>query len=216
MDIKFIYCNKQEDKNFISNNDILKKNFEDLYNEWNEYGLKRYGRVRVRLPHLIEKYKAYLQNDNGKLFSTVPINYSIDDIFEIHKDDMFVILIVDNQIVATLTSSDIFPDSHYIKLVRSKYKGGCTILVSKLLNSWWDSKNLKFLPINSFYDPTVKLHVDPTNEPAIGCYKKFGFKMTDESWKGEYVMILTKESYAEKYLLPLYNKKLQGRLIKYS
>jgi hypothetical protein len=47
------------------------------------------------------------------------------------------------------------------------------------------------------------------NLSAVGCYKKFGFKLTDEILNDEKVMILTKESYAENYLLPLYENKLK-------
>ena len=69
-------------------------------------------------------------------------------------------------------------------------------------------KQIQFLPVELNKDPLVKVHVLEDNLPAVGCYKKFGFKMTDEILNGERVMILTKESYAENYLLPLYENKL--------
>jgi len=213
---KIIFLNNSEDIAFINNNNKLKESFEKLFYIWNEYALKKEGRIRVRLPNLIEKYKSQLELIDGKYFSKLPIFYTFNDIIEKQKNDKnynISLLILNNEIVATATGS-LWPDCYYISLVRSNYKGGCTSVISKLLDSWWDNKNLKFLSFNSINDPPVKLHVLPYNLPAVGCYKKFGFIMTEESLKGEYLMILTKESYAKNYLIPLLENKLKNKIIK--
>ena len=55
------------------------------------------------------------------------------------------------------------------------------------------------------------LYVFKNNDGAIGCYKKCGFEKIGETlWSHK--MIVTKERYIEKYLLPLTEKKLQERL----
>ena len=123
------------------------------------------------------------------------------------KNEKFSILLNNNEIVA-IAAGIMWPDSFYISHVRSNIKGGCSSIISKLLDSWWDKDKLQFSAIELNKDPPVKLHVLEDNLSAVGCYKKFGFKLTDEILKDEKVMILTKESYAENYLLPLYENKL--------
>jgi len=215
MEVKIIHSNKKEDRDFINNNQSLKLSFESIYNKWIPEMIKQFGKIRIRLPNLIEKYKSQLELIDGKYFSKLPIDYTFNDIIEKQKNDRnynISLLILNNEIVATATGS-LWPDCYYISLVRSNYKGGCTSVISKLLDSWWDNKNLKFSSFNSINDPPVKLHVLPDNLPAIGCYKKFGFVMTEESLKGEYLMILTKESYAKNYLIPLLENKLKNKII---
>jgi hypothetical protein len=58
-------------------------------------------------------------------------------------------MIVSNKIEA-FAVGHIWPDCFYISHVRSKIKGGCTNIISKLVDSWWDKQKLKFFPI-SFY-----------------------------------------------------------------
>jgi hypothetical protein len=204
---KIIYSNKQEETDFINNNQIRKDSFEKIYNKWIEYSISRYGKIRIRLPNLIEKYKDSLDNIDGKYFSKKPIFYTSNDIFELFKNEKFSILLNNNEVVA-IAAGIIWPDCFYISKVRSNIKGGCSSIISKLLESWWDKDKLQFSAVELNKDPPVKLHVLEDNLPAVGCYKKFGFKMTDEILNGEKVMILTKESYAENYLLPLYENKL--------
>jgi cytidine deaminase len=212
MEVKILNSNSQEDQNFINNDPVRKQSFEDIYNEWNKYIIEKGGKIRVRLPNIIndEKYKKILENIDGKYFSSSVIFYKSNDIFELFRDTKISIMIVDNKIEA-FTVGYTWPDCFYISNVRSNIKGGCTNIISKLIDSWWDKKNLKFLPTDSNNDPPIKLHVQEKNLAAVGCYKKFGFKMTDEVLKGETVMILTKEAYAEKYLLPKIEQKLDAK-----
>ena len=207
---KIIHSNKQEDKDFINNNQIRKDSFEKIYNEWTEYSINKYGKIRIRLPNLIEKYKDTLENIDGKYFSKDPIFYTSNDIFEQFKNEKFSILLNNNEVVA-IAAGIIWTDCFYISKVRSNIKGGCSSIVSKLLESWWDKDKLQFFPVELNKDPPVKLHVLEDNLSAVGCYKKFGFKLTNEILKDEKVMILTKESYAADYLLPLYENKLNKK-----
>jgi hypothetical protein len=209
--VKIIYSNKQEDIDFINKNIIRKKSFEKIYNEWNEYSINKYGKIRIRLPNLIEQYKDILENINGKYYSKKAIFYTSNDIFEQFKNDKLSILLNNNEVVA-ISAGIIWPDCYYISHVRSNIKGGCTKIISKLIESWWDKDKLKFFSTELNKDPYVKLHVLEDNLSAIGCYQKFGFKLTDEDLRGEKVMILTKESYAENYLLPLYENKLKKNI----
>ena len=209
-DVRIIHSNKQEDTDFINNNQIRKESFEKIYNDWNEYTINRYGKIRIRLPNLIEQYKDKLENIDGKYFSKTPIFYTSKDIFEQFKNQKFSIQLNNNQVVA-IAAGIIWQDSFYISHVRSNIKGGCTNIISKLLDSWWDNNKLQFSAVELNKDPPVKLHVLEDNLAAVGCYKKFGFKLTNEILKGEKVMILTKESYAKDYLLPLYENKLNNK-----
>lgn len=197
---KIIDTNNLEDRNFINNDPILKKSFENIYNEWNKFLVEKDGRMRIRLPNLIEKYKDNLQFLNNKYFSLIPIFYSSDDIFENFKDCKISILIIDNKIEAFAVGIT-WPDCYYISHVRSNIKVGCSNVISKLIDSWWDKRKISFYSIDSIEYPLIKLHVDEKNLSAVGCYKKFGFKMTTEILKGDTVMELTKEAYVEKYLL---------------
>ena len=207
MELKILNSNNQDDKDFINNNPMLKKSFEYFYNEWNIELLEKNKRIRIRLPNLIEKYRNTLENIDGKYFSSSLILYSSDDIFKVFKNTKISIMLVNNKIEA-FAVGHVWPDCFYISHVRSNIKGGCTNIISKLINSYWDKQNLKFLPTELNNDPPIKLHVDEKNLSAVGCYTKFGFKMTDEILNGETIMILTKEAYGEKYLLPLYKQKL--------
>lgn len=213
MEIKILYSSNQEDQDFINNNSIRKQSFEDLYNEWNIELIEKNKKMRIRLPNLIEKYKDVLENIDGKYFSSSLILYTSYDIFKVFKDAKISIMIVNNKIEA-FTVGHVWPDCFYISHVRSKIKGGCTNIVSKLIESWWDKQNLKFFPTELDNNPSIKLHVQEANLSAVGCYTKFGFKMTNEILNGETVMILTKEAYVEKYLLPQTIKTLQNRLNK--
>ena len=212
MEVKILNSNSQEDQDYINNNSSRKQSFEDIYNEWNKYIIEKGGKIRVRLPNIIndEKYKKTLENIDGKYYSSSVIFYKSNDIFELFRDTKISIMIVNNKIEA-FTVGYVWPDCFYISNVRSNIKGGCTNIISKLIDSWWDKENLKFFPTDSNNDPPIKLHVQEKNLAAVGCYKKFGFKMTDEVLKGDTVMILTKEDYAEKFLLPLYKNKLEAK-----
>ena len=151
-------------------------------------------KIRVRSPNLIEKYKNQLENIKGKYYSSTMIYNTSSEIFEKFNNSKFSILILDNEIKAIAIGS-IWPDCLYISHVRSNIKGGCTKVIDKLLNSWWNNDKLQFIPSESNNDPFIMLHVLPNNKSAKGCYKKFGFGLTDEIFRGEEVMILTKESY---------------------
>jgi cytidine deaminase len=212
MEVKIIQSNIQDDQDFINNNPILKKNLEVLYNEWNIELIEKNKKMRIRLPNLIEKYKDTLENIDGKYFSSSLILYTSYDIFKQFKDAKITIMIINGKIEA-FAVGHVWPDCFYISHVRSKIKGGCTNIISKLIDSWWDKQKLKFLPTELDNDPPIKLHVIEKNLSAIGCYKKFGFKISDEILNGETVMILTKDAYAEKYLLPLYESKLEAKKI---
>jgi hypothetical protein len=212
MEVKIIHSNKKEDRDFINNNQSLKLSFENIYNKWIPEMIKQFGKIRIRLPNLIEKYKSTLRNIDGKYYSDKSILMTSEDIFNTYY--IFSVVILDNVIVA-FGVGEIWSDCFYIKLVRSEIKGGCTKIIHNLINLWWDKEKLKFIPTESNNNPFIKLHVLEDNEPAKGCYKKFGFKMNGESLRNEKVMILTKESYIEHYLLPHYTNKLEARQNKY-
>jgi hypothetical protein len=193
--VKIIESNNQKDIDFILKGDYkLKESFENIYNEWNKYMIESGQKIRVRSPNLIEKYKNQLENIKGKYYSSTMIYNTSSEIFEKFNNSKFSILILDNEIKAIAIGS-IWPDCLYISHVRSNIKGGCTKVIDKLLNSWWNNDKLQFIPSESNNDPFIMLHVLPNNESAKGCYKKFGFRLTDEIFRGEEVMILTKESY---------------------
>ena len=193
--VKIIQSNNQKDIDFILKGDYkLKESFENIYNEWNKYMIESGQKIRVRSPNLIEKYKNQLENIKGKYYSSTMIYNTSSEIFEKFNNSKFSILILDNEIKAIAIGS-IWPDCLYISHVRSNIKGGCTKVIDKLLNSWWNNDKLKFIPSESNNDPFIMLHVLPNNKSAKGCYKKFGFGLTDEIFRGEEVMILTKESY---------------------
>jgi hypothetical protein len=211
--VKIINSNNQKDIDFILKGDYkLKESFENINNEWNKYMIESGQKIRVRSPNLIEKYNNQIELIDNKYFSSKMIYYTSSEIFEKFNNSKFSILIIDNEIKA-LAIGSIWPDCLYISHVRSNIKGGCTKVIDKLINSWWDNDKLKFISYESNNDPFLMLHVLPHNESGIGCYKKFGFRLTDEILRGEQVMILTKEVYVEKYLLPLTEKKLNEKNI---
>ena len=144
----------------------------------------------------------------------------INKIFDNFKDSIISIVILDNHIVSmaagwedkdNLSITDVFTSTLH------RGKGLCKSVVGALLKYWWDKLQFK----NNF---SIKLGVKNDNIAAIKCYKHFGFteipnsvsKTTDSLGKNivRMGMILTKESYAETYLLPLTEKKLQERLKK--
>jgi hypothetical protein len=107
----------------------------------------------------------------------------------------------------------------YISDVYSRVskKGGCTYVIKNLLNYWWDKQKLQFKN-----DSTVNLGIKENNIAAIKCYSKFGFIIIPNKFSiikdvnGKEItrqyMILTKEAYVEKYLLPKYNEILGGKI----
>jgi ribosomal protein S18 acetylase RimI-like enzyme len=181
MENKILHFSDQKDKDFINNNPIYKKDFEDLYNV-----------------------------------------SDINEIFNNFKDSYISIVILDNHIVSMaagwedkdcLSITDVFTSTLH------RGKGLCKSVVGALLKYWWDNSKLQFK--NDF---SIKLGVTNDNIAAIKCYKYFGFTEIPNSVSkttnplGEKIirmgMILTKESYAETYLLPQTEKKLQERLKK--
>jgi predicted GNAT family acetyltransferase len=149
--------------------------------------------------------------------------YNVSDINKIFynfKDSIISIVILDNHIVSMaagwkdkdyLSITDVFTSTFH------RGKGLCKSVVGSLLKYWWDKLQFK----NNL---SIKLGVKNDNIAAIKCYKYFGFteipnlvsKTTNSLGKNiiRIHMILTKESYAETYLLPQTEKKLQERLKK--
>ena len=95
-------------------------------------------------------------------------------------------------------------------------KGGCKAVIKSLLIHWYTYTSNGFIN-----DLSVMLSVTYDNISAINCYKYFGFtdipnsKTIATTAIGEeetrIKMILTKEAYIEKYLLPLYENKLKEK-----
>ena len=81
MEVKIIHSNKKEDRDFINNNQSLKLSFENIYNKWIPEMIKQFGKIRIRLPNLIEKYKSTLRNIDGKYYSDKSILMTSEDIF---------------------------------------------------------------------------------------------------------------------------------------
>ena len=144
------------------------------------------------------------------------------EIFNRFKDGITSIAILDNHIVSMAVG---WEDKNYLSItdvfssISYRGKGGCKSVVGALLKYWWYKYKIQFK--NDF---SIKLGVTNDNIPAIKCYEYFGFTKIPNSISetknslGEKVirihMILTKESYAEKYLLPHTEKILQSRLKK--
>jgi hypothetical protein len=202
------------DRNIINNNPIYKSSFENIYNQWNEYLIQTEGKIRIRLPSLIEKYKGTLEVIDAKYFSKTVIYFTSDEIFDIFNNNIFSVVIDDNNEIKAMAIGHTWPDCYYISHVRSNLPGGgCNKVISKLLDFYWDNNELEFTQINDIKNPLIKLHVRRDNIPAIKCYCKFGFDFTNEKmYNDDYLMILTKESYVKNYLLPLYNERLIQRL----
>jgi ribosomal protein S18 acetylase RimI-like enzyme len=207
-------ADKKEDQDFIINNPKLSKEFEEMEYFWSEYEVKMGDGMVIRSNSAIEKYKSQLKlSDNGKYyFASKPIKLTSFEIFESYKGCKFSIMIVDNTLVGYAIGFKIISENNYaIKHVRSIMKGACTKIVQNLVNSYWDTKNLQFFTFETNNDPLIQLYVLKINDGAIGCYKKCGFQLVDSPTINQ-KMILTKETYVEKYLLPIYENKLNKRM----
>jgi len=210
--LKIIDSNIKEDRDFILNNPRLSKEFEENESFWNETMIKDgYPMNPIKSPHIIEKYKSKLKTDNGiSFYSPTLIKYTASEIFDEYKDTKFSLLITDDEIVGYAIGF-ISENNYKIKHVRSFIKGSCTKIIQNLINSYWDPKKLQFKSLETNDNPSMLLYVFKNNDGAIGCYKKCGFEKIGETlWSHK--MIVTKERYIEKYLLPLTEKKLQERL----
>ena len=171
-----------------------------------------------------QKDKDFINNNSiyKKDFEYLCNISDINKIFDNFKDSIISIVILDNHIVSMAAG---WKDKDYLSItdvftsILHRGKGLCKSVVGSLLKYWWDNSKLQFK--NDF---SIKLGVTNNNIAAIKCYKHFGFMERPNSVSetinslGENIirmgMILTKESYAEKYLLPLIEKKLQERLKK--
>jgi hypothetical protein len=199
-ELKIIHSNKQEDRDFINNDQKKKDSFAEIYNEWNKKTIKDGKKIQVVSEKLIEKYRTQLEEENGYYFSSTLILYTSDDLFEEYKNKLFLVRILDNKIVAIAIGWQL--EYLFISHVRSSAPGGCTKVIDKLLNFWWNIQNLEF--INNY---NIVLEVLIDNISAIKCYEKFGFinsHLKPESKLGEpesKYMVLTKKEYIQKYLL---------------
>jgi len=183
METKILNFNNQEDIDYIRNNSIFKKDFENLAN--------RYSSDSMDI--LIKKPK--------------------------YLNCIFAIAILDNHIISMakgeerkecLYITNVFTSESY------RGKGGCKAVIKSLLRHWYTYTSDGFIN-----DLSVMLSVDYDNMHAINCYKYFGFTDIPNSQTiattaiGEEVtsikMILIKEAYIEKYLLPLYENKLKEK-----
>jgi len=177
---------------------------------WSEYEIKMGDGMVIRSNSAIEKYKSQLIFENGLYFSSKTIKLTPLEIFESHPNSKFSLMIVDNTLVGYAIGF-IKENNYAIKHVRSIMKGACTKIIQNLIKSYWDTKNLKFFPFETNDDPIIQLYVLKINDGAIGCYKKCGFQQVDSPSINQ-KMILTKETYVEKYLLPIYENKLNKRM----
>jgi ribosomal protein S18 acetylase RimI-like enzyme/cytidine deaminase len=206
--------NKEEDRNFIINNHKLSKEFEEMEYFWSEYevNMSNGDGMLIISPSAIKKYKSQLLlADNGNYYSLKTIKLTALEIFESHPNSKFSIMIIDNILVGCAIGFKKISENNYaIKHVRSIMKGACTKIVQNLVNSYWDTKKLQFIPFDTNNDPSFQLYVLKINDGAIGCYKKCGFEKVD-SPTINMKMILTKEKYIEKYILPKTEQKLETK-----
>jgi len=183
MEIKILDFSKEEDRNFILSESTYKKEFEDLCN-W---------------PNRSE---------------------TAEQLFENYKTRTFVIGILDNHLVSMavgwqkkdhLTIADVFTSPSY------RGKGLCKAVIQTLLRSFfYYCDGGKFKNNLSF-----EIGVTHDNISAIKCYEYFGFTTIPNSEYyvktalGEEVkrikMILTKEAYIEKFLLPFKLNQLKTK-----
>jgi ribosomal protein S18 acetylase RimI-like enzyme len=211
-ELMILDSNKEEDRNIIINNSKLSDEFEEMEYFWSEYEVKMSNKMSVISPSAIEKYKSQLIFENGLYFSSKTIKLTPLEIFESHPNSKFSLMIADNILVGYAIGFIKTSENNYaIKHVRSIMKGACTKTIQNLVNSYWDTKNLQFYPFENNDDPSFQLYVLKINDGAIGCYKKCGFQSID-SPTINMKMILTKEVYIEKYILPKTEKILQNRL----
>ena len=136
-----------------------------------------------------------------------------DQIFHKYNNNIFSLGILQEQGIVSIAMLTEYPDTFYISDTYSSIEniGGCTKVIANLLNFLWDKQKLQFKD-----NLNVQLAVAKINTYAIKCYTKFGFveKLNTKLNTNSQSMILTKESYAETYLLPQTEKKLQERLKK--
>jgi hypothetical protein len=192
---------------------LIGPEFEEMEYFWSEYEVKMSNKMSVISPSAIEKYKSQLIFENGLYFSSKTIKLTPLEIFESHPNSKFSLMIADNILVGYAIGFIKTSENNYaIKHVRSIMKGACTKTIQNLVNSYWNIKNLQFYPFENNDDPSFQLYVLKINDGAIGCYKKCGFEKV-ESPTINMKMILTKERYIEKYILPKTEKILQHRLI---
>jgi len=128
-----------------------------------------------------------------------------NEIFQFYKDNIFSILIVNNKIVSFAIGWK-YETFYLISHVRSNFKGGCTKVIDKLINSLWDEKNYDF-----YNKIPIVLEVKKNNMQAIGCYIKFGFEDVENYVSKDPTtkwMILIKEKYMKKFLLSKSIKEL--------
>jgi len=128
-----------------------------------------------------------------------------NEIIQSYKYNIFSTLIINNKIVAFAIGWK--NETYYlISHVRSNFKGGCTKVIDKLINSLWDNKNYDF-----FNKIPIALEVKKNNMQAIGCYIKFGFEDVENYVSKDPTtkwMILIKEKYMKKFLLSKSIKEL--------
>jgi hypothetical protein len=199
-----INSNNSYERDLINNNPTYKSSFESLYFQWIEDIIKTKTKMRITLPDLIETHKPTLENIDGKFYSNSPIKYSSQNIFDLHngQNQRFSLLINDEENIKAMAICSTWPDCYYISHVRSNIKGGCTQVINKLVQSYWDQDRQKFISFNSIENPIIKLHVLIDNIPAKKCYSKFGFIeiddetiLTNRNLDGHCTMILTNELY---------------------
>ena len=132
---------------------------------------------------------------------------NIDQLFT--EFPIFSIMIINNKVQAFAIGRSYNEFTRmWISHVRSNMTGGCTKVINKLLDFWWDKEKLEFK--NNF---NISLDVLSDNNPAINCYKKFGFNDMDKKYnfvveKDKYLFDLSKKDYISKYLLPKSIKEL--------
>lgn len=187
MEVKIIDPTNQTDIDFIKNNPQFKQDFEDLASWYRE-----------------NKKKSFEEILNP------PAEWGIVSF-------IFGVGILNSRIVSYAMG---YQNSYGLGIsgVYSSVRniGGCKNVVEKIFDHYWDKEKLQFINDLSF-----SFNVVQDNIPAIKCYTKFGC-ISDPNWSGltkneegikvpAYRMILTKELYAEKYLLPEAERKLAAR-----
>jgi predicted GNAT family acetyltransferase len=183
METKILNFNNQEDIDYIHNNSIFKKDFENLCNRYSSDSMD----IFIKRPKYI----------NG----------------------IFAIAILDNHIISMAKGEERKEYLYITNVFTSELhrsKGGCKAVIKSMLRNWYSYTSNGFIN-----DLSVMLSVTFDNMSAINCYKYFGFTDVINSetivknffGKEErfFKMILTKEAYIEKYLLPLYENKLKEK-----
>ena len=201
METKILNFNNQEDIDYIINNPIFKKDFENLCNRYSSDSMDIFIKrpkylngifaIAILGDHIISMAKG--EERKECLYREIP-NFAPAPNTKSKKTSVLKFNIC-------LYITNVFTSESH------RGKGGCRAVIKSLLKHWYTYTSDGFIN-----DLSVMLSVTYDNIAAINCYKYFGFtevmdsETTIKDFFGKeerlFKMILTKEAYIEKYLLP--------------